>query len=118
VRQAWSEGVKVVDEDALREARNRPACESCGRRVWPLDPHHCFRTRGPGGGSRLDLPCNLIGLCRVCHEKSDGMVFNDGLKAIIAKREGTTVDAIKDYLNLVLRTPKERQRPEPTWKAA
>lgn len=96
--------MKVIDNAALNEARNRNGCEMCGRRVWPLDPHHAFIKRGMGGGSRLDVDINLIGLCRVCHAKCESdRAVNFEAQAIIARREGTTIDEIQGRLWAMLR---------------
>jgi hypothetical protein len=109
--------VKVPDDELLRTFRLKPACECCGRRVYPLEVHHCFVKRGMGGARRIDLSCNLIALTAYCHRKAEhSPAFNETLKAIIAAREGTTVEAITDYLNLVIRTPKEHARPPEPWK--
>lgn len=101
------------DEQLLDEFRFAPSCEACGRRVMPLDPHHCYRTRGQGG-TRIDLRINLIALCRLCHTQAGiDSAFNRTLQAKIAQREGTTTERIVDYLNLVLRTDKSQ--PLPIW---
>lgn len=106
----------IKDESVLDEFRTRGLCERCRMPAMPLDPHHCFKTRGAG---RLDLRCNLIGICwhchRLCHHDHK---INFECQEIIAKREGTTVQAIMDYLNLVLRTPKESPQPETPWSVA
>lgn len=106
----------IVDDDVLAIFRALPACEKCGRRVWPLDAHHAFRKRGVGGGSRLDVRCQIAGLCRICHTSAESSKpVEREVQEIVAKREGTTVQAIHDYLDLLLRTPKEQPIPRPKW---
>jgi 5-methylcytosine-specific restriction endonuclease McrA len=41
-------------------------CECCGGKA--VDVHH-IRARGMGGSKLRDVIENLMGLCRVCHEK-------------------------------------------------
>ncbi len=73
-------------------------CECCGEPCPNgRECHHVF-TRGAGGP---DIRENLIGLCFKCHRR-----FHDGheprretLLAIVAEREGTTVEAIVELVN-------------------
>ena len=40
-------------------------CKDCGRTA--VDIHHII-SRGMGGSARRDNPCNLVALCRACHD--------------------------------------------------
>lgn len=107
--------MKIIDDAVLAEFRAGP-CERC-RRPGPCDPHHCFITRGVGGGTRLDMRQNLLSLCFQCHHYCHNVPgVNAECRRIIAKREGSTVEAIENYLWLVLRTDKNQ--PLPAWSEA
>lgn len=102
----------VKSNKTLEWFRAAGYCEYC--RLWHQrrDPHHVL-TRGHGGGSRLDLRCNLVGLCRSCHSKyGDDPDFVDFFFGLIADREGIRdIEVIRDYLYLVLRLPKGSDLP-------
>lgn len=110
----------VIDDKCLSHFRSLGTCEMCGRRVYPLDPHHAFIKRGVGGGSRLDVREQIAGLCRIpCHHRAEhNTEFNRQIQERIAHREGTTVEAIFDWLWTVLRTPKEKPMPVRPWSVA
>jgi hypothetical protein len=98
----------IIDFDALAACRNRPACECCKRRP-PCEAHHVW-FRGMGGGSRLDVPINLIALCRQCHNQVHaGVIRRDDLLAIVALREGMLQDDIEAEINRLKRSPKEKR---------
>jgi hypothetical protein len=40
-----------------------------------------------GGGRRLDLPINLIALCRNCHNQAGSSIKHSDLQMIVALRE-------------------------------
>jgi hypothetical protein len=85
--------VKKIDPTLLESVRLRCRCERCRKR-GPVDPHHVF-ARGMGGAGRLDLPENLIALCRWCHDAFHaGNIKRAELLDLVAVRERTTVDAI------------------------
>lgn len=106
----------IVDDDVLADFRSSGQCELCGRRVYPLDPHHAFLKRGMGGGSRLDVPENLAALCRICHHECETQTaVADTVRRIVAKRHGLTTAVIREWLDLVNRTPKERAMPRRPW---
>ncbi len=69
------------------------------------------------GSSRLDVKENLIALCRIpCHHRAEhDEEFNDELRALIARREGTTTELIYEWLWLILRTKKELPLPARPW---
>ena len=53
----------VESEEVLEEYRNQD-CFLCGHRA-PSDPHHIVA----GAGASHDEKCNLISLCRGCHDR-------------------------------------------------
>ena len=85
--------MKIIDEQLLQEFREKTSCEWCKRRIFTgLQPHHIF-TRGAG---RLDIRCNLVALCIVCHgEVHAGVIMREDLLTIVAVREGTPQDEIE-----------------------
>jgi hypothetical protein len=86
--------VKIVDERILERFRLKWKCEWCGKR-GPVDPHHLFG-KNMGGGTRLDVPINLISLCRTCHQDfHDGRIMRCDLLAVIAARERTLQHVIE-----------------------
>lgn len=94
----------VIDEELLVEFRAARRCELC-RRATPngTDPHHCF-SRGAG---RIDHAFNLISLCRDCHCRiHGGGLARERLLEIVAAREGTTVEAIREEIWRLRREPK------------
>lgn len=111
--------MKWPDDDCLAEFRTRGECEMCRRRLYPLDPHHTFIKRGMGGATRLDLPENLTALCRICHNQAEhSHEFNRLIQAHVARRHGTTVEAIMDWLHLIIRTDKNLPLPAKPWSVA
>jgi hypothetical protein len=72
------------------------ACEWCGDHDT-LECHH-IKARGIGGGSRLDVPLNLVMLCNTCHREAQiARISASSLVAIAGIRE----------LNRLTRMPKE-----------
>lgn len=64
--------MSILAPDLLDSMRVPGRCEFCG--CWcpnGREASHTF-TRGMGGGSQLDIPCNLTSLCgpweRACHQ--------------------------------------------------
>ena len=105
--------MKIIDEAVLDQFRGYGACEWCRRACW-RDPEHTYR-RGQGSSRRLDIREVLVALCRECHTKAEsghGEPSKDQLKALVAKREGATVEEIRDYVHLLWRLPKGSERPE------
>ena len=99
--------MEVHNPELLRQFREKGKCEFCGQRSGTgLDPHHIF-SKGIGGGSQLDVAINLIALCRMCHRYyHNGKIYRQELLEIVAKREGTTLEAIVDEIYRLRRTPK------------
>lgn len=91
----------VKNEKLLKSMRESGLCEWCG--VWceRREPHH-IHARGMGGGSRLDIPINLVSLGTAgdcsCHAGAQrGNPPKDILLAIAAERE----------IRALMRAPKE-----------
>ncbi len=86
--------MKIVNKKLLKTFTVPGLCECChcpcpdGR-----DPHHLF-TRGAG---RVDIPENLVSLCRECHNSfhMSGRPCLTELLEVSAKRNGTTAEAIR-----------------------
>jgi hypothetical protein len=96
--------MKVINEDLLDTFRRKPRCEVCKRRFDVLEPHHVW-AKGMGGGGRLDVPQNLISVCRYCHQAIHlGKVSRLELLAIVARRERTTVAEIEEEIWRLRRT--------------
>lgn len=92
----------VIDTPLLATFREAGPCEHCHRWSNPREPHH-LHTRGFGGGQRVDIVINLMGLCLVCHRAfHDGNIPFDALLQIVAKREGV-IDSLMDLLILQIR---------------
>jgi 5-methylcytosine-specific restriction endonuclease McrA len=97
--------MKLIDGNLLDEFRHKTHCELCWKRSYTgLDPHHLMSK----GAGRVDIRCNLASLCRQCHNivhaNPDELAR---LFAIVARREGMTVQDIKDRVHKIRRTPKE-----------
>lgn len=101
----WGQPIK--DDAVLAEFRKAGPCEWCGLKCSRRDPHHIF-ARGMGGGRRLDLRTNLVGLCRPCHDRAhDGEIGKEALVVIVAKREQMKPSDIVDAITWS-RNGKER----------
>ena len=96
--------MQIIDEPLLDRFRCQGFCEWCRQRTRQrIEPHHYFIRRGMGGGSRLDHPYNLIGLCgpglNNCHNRvHDGHILKIDLLLIVADREQVSQDQIKETL--------------------
>ncbi len=101
--------MKVIDNDLLNEFRHAGICEFCLRRVTNREPHHIIG-RGMGGGRRMDVRINLISLCAEfsggahCHTLVHvGRIGREKLLAVVARREGLSVDALERELHRLRR---------------
>lgn len=105
--------MKIEDELLLQEFRDKLRCEWCQRTSRrSLAPHHWY-ARGMGGGSRLDIRENLIGLCADCHRQAHtGEIDRESLLAVIAQREGLQQDQVREIIWAALRADKETDRDE------
>jgi hypothetical protein len=82
--------LKIIDEKTLDLFRGAGLCEWCGHWFAWREPHH-WHAKGLGGGSRIDLPRNLLSLCRQDHSSAHrGVIDRKDLLRIIAKRERCT----------------------------
>lgn len=98
--------MKVIDENVLDTFRAKKNCEWCGRWTVPCEAHH-WKPRGIGGGSRLDIKENLIGLCRECHNRAEsGDIPRSAILETIADREGMTPEQVQELIWEKLRTKK------------
>lgn len=97
--------MKIVDEKLLAEFRSKGQCELCLRKCYPLDPHHLW-TRGAG---RLDIRCNLISLCRVCHSEVEHKQAKERILEIVCRRERAKPEAIWEVVCFVRRWPKHKR---------
>lgn len=111
--------MKIVNDALLKEFRRKTRCEFCGRYCpQGVDPHHIIK-RGLGGGSRVDIPLNVIGLCRgftkdgwvSCHQDADdGKITKAQLFAVVGKREGWTkplaAEEVEAEVRRIIKEPK------------
>ncbi len=61
--------MRIACEQLLDVFRNADRCAvaECRRLTpWGADPMHLY-AKGMGSGGRLDIPCNLVSGCRLCH---------------------------------------------------
>lgn len=83
-----------IDPLLRLEVRLTGHCWHCGRHD-PVDCHHIYG-KGMGGAWQLDIPENLIALCRQCHDDFHfGHILRDDLLAIVAARLGKLQDKCK-----------------------
>lgn len=95
--------MKIIDPMLLDTFRSQCHCELCGRRK-AVQPHHLW-SRGMGGSSRLDIPENLIALCRDCHDRAHaGLVRRRALQLLVADRESVSVDYLEETVYRLRRT--------------
>ena len=72
------------------------ACEHCERRAV-VDIHH-IQSKGMGGSTKLDVIENLIGLCRVCHDKAHcSSVVNNEMEVIASDLEARKIKYENNY---------------------
>jgi len=101
--------VIISDPAVLAEFRGDNFCEWCGRRR-PCCPAHVFAR---GLGSRIDHRLNLAALCLECHtnQHNGARPTQDDLLNRVAWREEVSAQAIREWIWLVRRTPKEKPIP-------
>ena len=107
----------VKSEKILKIYRLEGPCELCGRWLPRREVHHVHH-RGHGGGSRLDIPQNLLSLCphwqgNDCHRlKGDDPAYRATFLHMLAVREGfLSGDDVWAYLLAVLALPKGSKIP-------
>lgn len=121
--------MKVENEQLLQAFREKKRCEICGEPATvPLHPHHIY-ARGMGGAARLDVSINLLAVCPADHTAihlgsltiKDRKATRRDLLDFVARREGTTIEAIEAELFRLLRQapdsgerrPKARKKKPP-----
>lgn len=86
--------MRLVDKALLKIVAACPNCECCGARTPNgADPHHIYSK----GAGRVDIPENLVALCRSCHNGyhySSKPSLQD-LLTIVAIREGMIAEDIE-----------------------
>lgn len=98
--------MRVIDEAYLDTVRFLRRCEHCKRAVTGCEPHHLL-ARGMGGGGRMDIPPNVIGLCRLCHQKfHDGNLKREDFLITIGKRLGIKPEEVLQECYRVRALPK------------
>lgn len=68
---------KVVPKKVMKivEERSKGICEYCNSNK-ATDPHHICEI-GMGGGNRLDIPINILHVCRICHNHDNTKFLQD-----------------------------------------
>jgi len=80
---------RIKSKKTIQECR-KDYCEYCGKKATG-EPHH-IRPRSLGGS---DIKENLIQLCFDCHRAAhDGKILYPAFVAIVAKREGLSVEEV------------------------
>lgn len=102
----------ITDESMLDNFRGPGRCDLCWKECLATEPHH-VKAKGIGGGSRLDISINLLRVgstlrwCCPCHNAiHNGHVPKDDVINAVAKREGTSADAIRMAIYVILSLPK------------
>ncbi len=111
----------VENESLLREFRGPGKCEWCGKQCRTREAAHIF-AKGMGGGGRLDVRINLVGLglggwvgvraecnCHSSHHTGHEPSKRQ-LMERAAEREGVDATDIEAVLWLLRRLPKEASR--------
>ena len=97
------------DDKMLSLFRLAFSCSYC-RQPTPggTDPCHVI-TRGVGGGTRLDVPLNLVSLCRTCHNENHAgrSPTREELCELVGERYGYKSHEVLARLHRMIRAPKE-----------
>jgi hypothetical protein len=103
--------MRIVSEPLLDEFRHAPCCELCGaENKTGMDPHH-LRSRGIGGGGRLDVRINIITACRDCHSLiPTSKIGRERILQVVATREKTTPEIITAVMDSLAILPKDATR--------
>lgn len=104
-----SKNKRIVDKKAMLKVKcwAKGKCEYCNSYVPFIDPHH-IKTRGSGGH---DIEENLIGVCRKCHQKAEGVIKpaqflaiaikDNRPKRIREKYKGWTIEKLKQEIRCI-----------------
>lgn len=98
--------MRIIDDALLAALRRQETCEWCNAKSRTgRDPHHYWYTRGH---CRLDVPENLVALCRSCHQAAGtGAISRRALLTVVAIRMNLDEDVILTRLYDLRRRPKE-----------
>jgi HNH endonuclease len=101
--------VILKDEELLARFRRIRRCEWCREKIPASDPHH-IHSKGAG---RVDIPGNLVALCRTCHNRNHaGHRPNRAqLLAVAGQREELTPVEIAQAVHDIRAWPKEKPLP-------
>jgi hypothetical protein len=98
--------MKIVNAKLVQEMGGPGLCEHCLAPSFHREVHHAL-AKGMGGGGRMDHPFNLISLCGSCHDNlHDGNLSREILWAVIAEREGVSVEEVKTEVYRIRALPK------------
>jgi hypothetical protein len=98
--------VKIVNAKLVASIGGPGLCEHCLAPSLYREVHHAL-AKGMGGGGRMDHPFNLIGLCILCHASlHNGSLSREILWAVIAEREGVSVEEVKTEIYRIRALPK------------
>ena len=98
--------MRIEDPDLLQRFGQKIRCEWCQKvKLTGMDPAH-IKARGLGGGHRIDHKCNLVALCRVCHNAHHNgrSPTRAELWKIASRREKCDAEAV---ILEIARRPKE-----------
>ena len=115
--------MRIDSPATLADFRLYARCPGCGQTTG-LVPHHAIIRCGMGGGSRLDVPCNLLSVCVVCNglaeqERTMNARLLDALIQRLwreARSTAFTLQTVREYLWGLLRLPKGSEVPKPPWE--
>ena len=95
----------VISEAVLDQFRGTRRCELCfvTRHCFP---HHVW-ARGMGGGTRLDVDCNLIAVCHGCHmDIHEGIIGRGEVVGAVSRRMKISAAEIEQRVWDLRRAPK------------
>ena len=102
--------MRLDNPELLDEFRGPGSCHGCGQQCRNREAAHIL-AKGMGGGGRLDHRWNLLALggpweCGCHRRQHNGLISIHALWDAVAKREGVSVDEIKQELWRIRRLPK------------
>ncbi len=83
-----------------------PRCRHCAMFVGRTEPHHVWPS-GRDNAFKLDIPMNLVPLCRPCHRicHMSPAGTHTTLVGYVAEREGLTVRHVERQMKRLRRAP-------------